>query len=445
MAGAINMEIYYYWCTALMVLIHMGFLGYEMGASRVKNALAAGVKNILAFAFTVPAFFFVGWWIYNTWPRGLYSQDYVDAAELGAYAAPWDASMGPNLADNATGVFWAAFTLFAATTASIYSGAVIERIRLGSFVLLAVVLGAVAWVVGAAWGWHPDGWLSTDFGYHDFACSGVVHLISGAFALGVLINLGPRIGKYNPDGSVNTIPAHSLPLTLIGLMAIIVGFFGFLGGCIIYNTDGALEVSQWTTIYGTPATLSGIAFNTLMSFAGGVIGAYVMTRDPFWMMSGGLGGIISAGAGLDLYWPPLAFLIGFVGAFAMPAFARWLETKLRIDDPVGAVAVHGFCGLWGVIAAGIFAAGYPAADGSGLPGTSFGGQLAGAGVMLLLGFVPGYLGSLALKVAGVLRVPPKVEIMGLDVAEIPSRAYPESAPPHSAPAAGAAAGTVPAE
>ena len=433
MAGAINMEIFYYWCTALMVLIHMGFLGYEMGASRIKNALAAGVKNILAFAFMVPTFFFFGWWIYITWPRGFYSQEYVDGAELGAYAAPWDVSMGPNLADNATGVFWAAFTLFAATTASIYSGAVIERIRLGAFIFLAIILGSVAWIVGAAWGWHPDGWLVTELGYHDFGAAGVVHMVSGFFALGVLINLGSRIGKFNPDGTANEIPPHNLPLTLVGLMAIIVGFFGFLGGCIIYNTDGALEVSQWITIYGTPATLSAIAFNTLMSFAGGIIGAYLLTRDPFWMMSGALGGIISAASGLDMYWPPLAFLIGFIGGCMIPVFARWLEKTFKIDDAVGAVSVHGICGLWGVVAMGIFASGYPGPDGSEIPATNLGGQLIGALTMGLLGFVPGYVISLILKLAGVLRVPPKVEIMGLDLAEIPSKAYPESAQPHLPP------------
>lgn len=230
----------------------------------------------------------------------------------------------------ATGVFWAAFTMFAATTASIYSRAVIERIRMGSFIFLAILLGSVAWIVSAAWGWHPDGWLVTEFGYHSFGAAGVVHMVSGCFALGVLINLGPRIGKFNADGSANAIPPHNLPLTLVGLMAIIVGFFGFLGGCIIYNTDGALEVSQWVTIYGTPATLSAVAFNTLMSFADGIIGAYLLTRDPFWMVSGALGGIISAASGLDLYWPPLAFLIGFLGGCMIPIVAHWIEQKLPI-------------------------------------------------------------------------------------------------------------------
>ena len=117
----INMEVYYWWCTAFMFIIHAGFLGYEMGASRMKNVLASGTKNILAFAFVIPTFFFFGWWFYLASPNG------VPDISVETGGAPWADAMGPNLTDNATGVFWAAFALFAATTASIFSGAVIER------------------------------------------------------------------------------------------------------------------------------------------------------------------------------------------------------------------------------------------------------------------------------------------------------------------------------
>lgn len=120
--------------------------------------------------------------------------------------------MGPNLADNATGVFWAAFVLFAATTASIFSGAVIERIRVSTFVVLTILLGSVAWILAASWGWHPDGWLVTDWGYHDVGCAGLIHVVAGFFALGVLLNLGPRIGKYNADGTANDLLPHNVPM-----------------------------------------------------------------------------------------------------------------------------------------------------------------------------------------------------------------------------------------
>ena len=184
---------------------------YEMGASRVKHSLASGTKNVLAFAFMIPTFYMFGWLIYLSFWQG-FTYDPV----WGEFGLPMSAIMGPNMADQATGVFWGAFTLFACTTASILSGAVIERIRMASFVVLAVILGSVVWNLAASWGWHPAGWLVTNYGYHDAVASGVVHTISGFFALGVLINLGPRIGKFNADGSANQIRGHSLPMTITG-------------------------------------------------------------------------------------------------------------------------------------------------------------------------------------------------------------------------------------
>ena len=158
-------ETYYYLTIPLMIIIHAGFLAYEMGASRLKNVLASGVKNILAFAFMMPAFYFVGWWVYWAFPTGITLSAGPNGISGAAYAteiaAPWVEYMGPHIADNASGVFWGAFAMFAATTASIMSGAVIERIQVVGFVILAIVLGAFAWVVAAAWGWHADGWLVT--------------------------------------------------------------------------------------------------------------------------------------------------------------------------------------------------------------------------------------------------------------------------------------------
>ena len=414
MHQSMNVEVFYWWCTAIMFLIHAGFLAYEMGSSRSKNALAAGVKNILALALIIPTFYLFGWWIYNAFPTGLIPGE-------AAASLPWSQSMGPDVQDRGTGIFWAAFALFGATTGSILSGAVIERIRVSSFLILTVVLGSGVWILAGAWGWHPDGWLLTKLGYHDVGASGVVHAVAGFFALGVLINLGARKGKFI-EGVPQVIPPHNLPMTLIGLMLIIVGFFGFLGGCIIFNGGD----TGWTTIYGNPTNLSAFAFNTLMGFSGGIIGCYIASRDPFWTMSGGLVGIISVAAGLDLYDPGLAFIIATCMGVIAVKLGKMLE-KMGIDDAVGAVSVHGFTGVIAVVLVGVFAGGTPNVND--LPPISFFGQLVSALIMAVVGFVPGYGISLLLKKLNILRVPEQSEDLGIDEVEILGKPYPEASVP----------------
>jgi Amt family ammonium transporter len=434
-------EMFYYLTIPLMIIIHAGFLAYEMGSSRMKNVLSSGVKNILAFAFMIPTFYFFGWWVYWGFPTGLTLSEGPAGISGAAYATSiafgWGESaqyMGPNIADNASGVFFGAFALFAATTASIMSGAVIERIQTVGFVVLAIVLGSFAWVVAAAWGWHADGWLVTKFGVHDFGAAGLVHAVAGFFALGVLINLGPRIGKFNADGSANHIAGHNMPLTVVGLMLIIVGFWGFLMACVIVPGEAwSWFGDKFATIYGTPITLSALSFNILMAVAGGIIGAWIWTKDPFWMMSGALAGIISTASGLDIYFPALAFIIAFSAGLILAPCAAWLERR-GIDDAVGAVTVHGTIGLYGVVMLGVFASGYPALQGEGVATINLFGQIVGAVVFFLLGFVPGYVVSYILKGLGMLRVPEGAEIAGMDTVKVPAQGYPEGIPSSPAPA-----------
>ena len=159
-----------------------------------------------------------------------------------------------------------------------------------------------------------------------------------------------------------------------------------------------------------------------MSFGGGIIGAYFITKDPFWMMSGALGGIFCAAGALDMWYPGTAFALGFLGGVVIP-YSHKLITSWGIDDAVGAVSVHGTCGLIGVLAVGVILGGYPPIEG-GVPIT-FTGQLVGAISMGLLGFIPGYVVSWILKKVGILRVSDGVQVIGVD-AEVPSTAYPES-------------------
>jgi ammonia channel protein AmtB len=435
-------EAYYYLTLPLMVLIHAGFLAYEMGASRMKNVLSSGVKNILAFAFVIPTFWFFGWWVYWAFPTGLSlsmgPMEISGAKYASSIALGWGESaqfMGPNIADNASGVFWGAFALFAATTASIMSGAVIERIQTVGFVILAIVLGSFAWVIAAAWGWHADGWLVTQFGVHDFGAAGLVHAVAGFFALGVLLNLGPRIGKFNSDGTANDLSGHNLPLTTTGLMLIIVGFWGFLMACMILPGEGwSWFPNTGATIYGTPMNLSALSFNILMGISGGMIGAWIVTRDPFWMLSGALAGIISVASGLDIYFPAITFIVAFVAGLVLKPAATLLES-FGIDDAVGAVTVHGTIGLYGVIALGIFGSGYPALQGAAgeVATISLLGQIVGALVFGLCGFIPGYVVSLLLSGLGMLRTPEAVELAGLDPVKVRAAAYPEGIPVSAPP------------
>ena len=219
-----------------------------------------------------------------------------------------------------------------------------------------------------------------------------------------------------------------MPLTVTGLMLIIVGFFGFLMACIILPGEGwSWYADKATTIYGTPMTLSALAFNVPLAAAGGIIGAWVMTRDPFWMMSGCLAGIISVAAGLDLYFGSTILAIAMVAGMIIKPCADWLE-GLGIDDAVGAVTIHGTIGLFGLVVLGILGSGAPGLGAFAPEGTvaiSIWGQFVGAVVMFLLGFVPGYVVSWLVHKAGMLRIPEAVQERGLDAVKVPAQAYPE--------------------
>lgn len=421
--SAILAEQFYFFTVALMWLIHVGFMSYEAGASRRKNVMSTAMKNILTIAVVTPTFYYFGWWIYGCMQEGFIISSTTDDF-YGAFCAstyPWSANMGPNLSDNITGVFWAAFLLFSWTTASIMSGAVIERIRISAYLLLAGILGSVVWILDAAWGWSAGGWLIRHFGFHDAIASGVVHGVAGVFALGVLLNLGPRIGKYGSGGVVRTFKPHNTHLTLLGLMLIFTGFYAFYAACLVIQSTA---FPGWGNIYLSPATLSAITFTITIGFAGGFTGGYFASKgDPFWTVSGGLAGVISVSAGADIYAPSLVYLLSiFGGAFAVWV-GTWIERRLRIDDAVGAVAVHGACGFLGLLYVGVFAAGFP--TGVDNVESSMLGQLVGMLTFFALGFIPGYGVSWLLKRFNLLRVPPEVEVYGLDRAEFDADFYPE--------------------
>jgi Amt family ammonium transporter len=421
-------EQFYFFTVVIMWLIHAGFMSYETGVARKKNALATAMKNILTIAVVTPTFYYFGWWIYNCnqpgLPIGPNSSDFTAAACQGGI--PWSDTFGPNLTNNINLVFFLAFLLFSWTTASIMSGAIIERARLSAYLILACLLGSVVWILDAAWGWSAGGWLTLRFGFHDSIASGVVHGVAGAFTLGVLFNVGPRIGKYTREGLVRQFRPHNLHMTLLGLMLIFTGFYAFYAACLVITSTA---FPGWANIYLSPTTLGSIAMIITMGFAGGFTGGYFASRgDPFWTVSGGLAGVISVSAGADVYAPTLGYLIAMASA-AMAVYAGdFIERKMRVDDAVGAVAVHGAMGFLGMFWVGVFAAGYP--TGVNNVDSSIWGQLIGMATFLPLGFLTGWFASWVMKKLNILRVPPEVELMGLDVAEYDPNLYlPEVASP----------------
>jgi ammonia channel protein AmtB len=396
-------------------------MSYETGIARKKNAMATAMKNILTIAVVTPTFYYFGWWIYNCnqpgLPIGPNSSDFTAAACQGGI--PWSDAFGPNLTNNINLIFFLAFLLFSWTSASILSGALIERVRLSAYLVLAVILGSVVWILDAAWGWSAGGWLTLRFGFHDSIASGVVHGVAGAFTLGVLFNLGPRIGKYTREGLARQFKPHNLHMTLLGLMLIFTGFYAFYGACLVISSTA---FPGWANIYLSPTTLGSISMVITFGFAGGFTGGYFASRgDPFWTVSGGLAGVISVSAGADVYAPTLAYLLSMGSAAIAVYVGNWIEKKMRVDDVVGAVAVHGSMGFLGLLWVGVFAAGYP--TGVNNVDSSIGGQLIGMATFLPLGFLSGYVASWLMRKLNILRVPPEVELMGLDVAEYEPNIY----------------------
>ncbi len=429
---------FYYWVTIVfMFLIHVGFVMYEVGASRKRSMYHTLMKNTMAVPLIILTFYLFGWWLYFSMANGPFLANIKDNGLVEAsFSVPWSELMGMHMGGTAVqsavegqtmgwarinGVFFGAFLLFSLTTASIVSGAVIERIRTSAFLILAVLIGSVLWIIDASWGWSATGWMVRELGYHDAYASGVVHAVAGGFALGILAVLGPRIGKFRKDGTARNINPHKPLYVCVGLFLIFTGFWGFYVACNIPIWDiqsGDGTFFSATTIYLTPTTLSGITFNFLLSLSGGLMSSYIFSKgDPFWTYSCGLAGVIGASAGNDLYHPLQAFLIGAIVPYIAYKLHFWVERKFKIDDAVGAVAVHGYSGFLGVVVAGFLLWGYPSS-----PDTSFAvinplGNFIGAVIMfVVLGFLPGYITAYALNKINMLRVPPEVEIAGLDLA-----------------------------
>lgn len=417
---------FYYWLTlVIMFCIHVGFNMYEPAASRRRNHLHTLMKTTMLMPVVTVTFYFFGWWIYWALPYGPGITGGI-LWDAGAPNVPWSQTMGANLSDRLTGTLWGAFLLFSWTAAAIVSGAVIERIRSGAFWIHAAIVGSVMWILASAWGWHPEGWMTELLGYHDAYCSGVIHAVAGGYSLGVLVVLGPRLGKFSEDGRPRDIMPHNTWLATIGLFFIYVGFWGFYVACNIpvisvEDIGGQFTGFTWTAtnIYYGPTTLSAVTLNFLLSLTGGLLGGFLISRgDAFWTYSCGLAGIITASAGNDLYHPIQALIISAVGACIIYKMHFWVERKFKIDDALGAVAVHGYSGILALVISGFVLWGSPSSPFDGFASINPLGQFISAIILFFgLGFLPAWIVSKIMASVDLLRVPHAVELLGLDFRE----------------------------
>jgi Amt family ammonium transporter len=391
---------------ALVFLMHLGFATVESGMCQQKNTVNILFKNVFIVCIGALGYMFYGFnGMYPGWEAGV-SKDFF------ALGSPItnsfdDAGQVANMTTAyATGpmTYWTDFlfqAMFAATAATIVSGAVAERVKLTSFMIYATILVTFLYPITGSWKWGY-GWLNT-MGFHDFAGSTLVHAFGGFAALAAVIVLGPRMGKYTKEG-VKPILPHNMPLATIGVFLLFLGWFGFNGGSVL-SAD--------------PQSVSRVFVTTAMAgFAGGIaamITSWVVLKKPDLSMAlnGMLAGLVGITAGADDLTPFAAVAVGLI-AGALVVVSVLFFDKIRVDDPVGAISVHGVCGIFGTLAPGIF-------------GTkSLGVQLIGTLSVSAFAFVTSFLIFYALKLVMGVRVDEQEEHEGLDVAEHGSPAYNDS-------------------
>ncbi|MEL6109959.1 MAG: ammonium transporter, partial [Planctomycetota bacterium] len=327
---------------ALVFIMHLGFTTLEAGLTQKKNAVNIIFKNVWIVC--------TGVLLYALWGfNAMYPGDWVVDGFFATgswFAESLDDPTKTTAVYNAGYTWWGDFifqSMFAATAATIVSGAVAERVKLPTFMLFSTLLVGFAYPVVGSWHWGT-GWLDGDAsGFHDFAGSSIVHAFGGFAALACVIILGPRSGKYTADG-IKPIVGHSMPLAVIGVFLLWLGWFGFNGGSVL-SADPKMVSYVFTTTTLAAATGAIAA----------IVGSYIMLQKPDVSMAlnGILAGLVGITAGADVVSELSAVIIGAVAGLLVVVAIIGFD-KIQIDDPVGAVSVHGVCGVWGTVAVGIF-------------------------------------------------------------------------------------------
>ena len=427
----------------LVMFMQLGFAMVETGFTRAKNAGHTVTMNFMVYAIGMLAYWVVGF--------ALQAGGIGALATLGGYDqlnGMFSISIGGHdwglfgtkgffltgVAYNASVFCFFLFQMvFMDTTLTIPTGALAERWKFSSFCVFTVFLGAIIYPIFGNWAWG-GGWLSVlgknaglGNGYVDFAGSGVVHLTGGVIALVTCKLLGPRRGKFNADGSANVIPGHNIPMALYGTFVLAFGWFGFNAGSTLAGTDNRIAV---------------VATNTMLAGAAGAISAMIWVwmkygkPDPSMLANGMLAGLVAITAPCAFVTAPSAVAIGLIAGLLVCWAVLFFERTLKLDDPVGAISVHGVNGLWGVLAVGIFSDGTYGAGLNGVAGNVtgllYGGttQIVAQGIGAVANFVwVGVASYAAWQVTSMLtsgsRVSQQVEELGLDIPEMGALAYPD--------------------
>jgi Amt family ammonium transporter len=393
-----------------------GFAMVESGLTRAKNSANILMKNLMDFSAGAVAYWAIGWALMYGAPSlgGFIGGN-------GFFLAYTEESMAAYGVADMSAIFrdWMFQVVFAATAATIVSGAMAERTKFSGYLVYSVFISGLIYPISGHWVWG-GGWLA-ELGFHDFAGSTVVHSVGAWAAMIGAILIGPRKGKYvkvNGKTSVKAIQGHSMPLAALGVFILWFGWYGFNAG---------------STLSGTDLSIAHVATTTTLAAATGAIGAMLTSwiwfgkPDPSMSLNGALAGLVGITAGTWVVSPFGSVVIGLIAGILVVMSVEFFDKVLHIDDPVGAISVHGVCGAWGTLAVGLFANG---GNDPGIVGLFYGGGAAQLGIQALgvlavfaWVVVTGLVLFGALKAAKLLRVSEREELMGLDIGEHGTESY----------------------
>ncbi|MEZ5525131.1 MAG: ammonium transporter [Pseudomonadales bacterium] len=407
---------YFLVCGALVMWMAAGFAMLEAGLVRSKNTAEILTKNVALYSISCIMFLVCGYAIMyggDLFISGIALDGAPDAQSLTAAVLAESAKAGFDgdaVYSDASDFFFQ--VVFVATAMSIVSGAVAERMKLWAFLLFAVVMTGLIYPLEGSWTWGGNAvfglYSLSELGFSDFAGSGIVHLAGASAALAGVLLLGPRMGKYTADGKVNAIPGANLPLATLGTFILWMGWFGFNGGSVLKLGD-----------INSANAVAMVFLNTNAAAAGGLVAALAVARTLFgkadltMALNGALAGLVAITAEPSTPTPLYATLIGGVGGIIV-VFSILALDKLKIDDPVGAISVHGVVGLWGLLVV-------PLTNDS----ASFLGQIAGALTIFSWVFGASLVVWYAIKLVMGIRVSEEEEYNGVDISECGMEAYPE--------------------